>query len=259
MFGHAKLSIPAPARVRAERVDSRYGQLWFRADDDVMRPATINAGVWEPTETRLLEELVRPGCRFLDVGAHIGYFSVVAHAAAPDVVVDAIEPSPSTASLLRLNMFARNVSATVWEVGLGDRRDTFGFTEADHNPGDGRVEPGQNIADVIVPVLTADELFPDAVFHVIKIDVQGFEDQVLEGMQRIIHRSNELKVLVEFFPGAIIDRERSPLDTLRSYQAMGFRVEALVGDHLLGLPLDEVLDICARSGAQGFLTLLLSR
>jgi len=252
-------SIPPPARVAAERVESDFGPLWFRADDDVMRPATKNSGVWEPAETNLFATLVRPGCRFLDIGAHIGYFSIVAHKSAPSVVVDAIEPSPSTASLLRLNLFANDVDATVWEVGLADRRSTFGFTEADHNPGDGRVEPMLAEANVIVPVMTADELFPNGVFHLVKIDVQGFEDEVLEGMQGIIRRSQEVKILVEFFPGAIADRGRRPMDTLLSYEAMGLRVEALVGHKLLGLQLDEVLDICARQGDQGFVTLLLSR
>jgi FkbM family methyltransferase len=255
----APTSIPVAARVPAERIESKYGPLWMRADDHVMRPATKNSGVWEPTETQVLSTLVRPDCRFLDVGAHIGYFSVVANASAPNVVVDAIEPSPTTASLLRLNLFANNVNGTVWELAVGDKRDTLGFTEADHNPGDGRVVPGMWEANVVVPVLTADELFPDAVFHVIKIDVQGFEDEVLEGMQNIIRRSPELKVLVEFFPGALADRGRRPMDTLRSYEAMGFRIEALVGDKLLGLELNEILDICARAGDQGFVTLLLSR
>lgn len=243
----------------AERVRSQFGDLWFREDDDVMRTATRNAGVWESAETALLTKLIRPGCRFLDVGAHIGYFSVVAHASASDVTVDAVEPSPTTAALLRLNLFAHRVNARVWEVGLGDRHDTIGFTEADHNPGDGRVEPSLDRASVIVPVLTADELFPDGIFQVVKIDVQGFEDEVLEGMQGIIRRSTELKVLVEFFPAAIAERGRKPFDTLRSYEAMGFRVEALVGEHLLGLPPDQILDICARAGNQGFVTLLLSR
>jgi FkbM family methyltransferase len=252
-------SVPRPARVRAERVRTDFGDLWFRSDDDVMRPATRNSGVWEPEETRALRGLIRPGCRFLDVGAHIGYFSLVAHSTAPGVVIHAIEPSPSTASLLRLNMFAHRIDATVWEIGLGDRHQTFGFTEAQHNPGDGRIEPGLEIADVIVPVLTADELFPDEVFHIVKIDVQGFEDEVLEGMQQLIHRSPELKVLVEFFPGAIADRGRRPIDTLSSYQAMGFRIEALIGDRLLGLPLEEVVSTCATAGANGFVTLLLSR
>ena len=253
------MNVPGGARVPSERISSSFGALWMRADDDVMRPATKNSGVWEPGETAVLERLIRPGCRFLDVGAHVGYFSLVAHASASNVVVDAVEPHPDNAALLRLNLFANKVNACVWELGLGDTRDTLGFTEAAHNPGDGRVDPKMLTANVIVPVITADELFPDAIFHVIKIDVQGFEDEVLEGMQRIIRRSTEVKVLVEYFPGALVDRGRHPLDTLHTYEAMGFRLEALVGDRVLGLPPDEILDVCSRSGAQGFLTLLLSR
>lgn len=260
MIGRAKvLAAPGSARVPSERVMSKFGLLWFRADDDVMRPATKHSGVWEEGETEALRRLVQRGCRFLDVGAHIGYFSLVAHTSAPDVVVHAVEPSPSTASLLRLNLFAHSIDSTVWELGLGSRRDTLGFSEADHNPGDGRVVLDLDFADVVVPVLPADELFPREVFHVVKIDVQGFEDLVLEGMQGVIRRSPNIKILIEFFPGAISDRGRSPMNTLQSYQRMGFSIEALVGSKVLPLSLDGILNTCAEAGAQGFVTLLLSK
>ena len=63
------------------------------ANDDVMRPAVQRTGLWEPGETAVLRQLVKPSCRILDVGAHIGYFSVVAHRAVPGVVIDAVEPA----------------------------------------------------------------------------------------------------------------------------------------------------------------------
>lgn len=250
--------LPTPALGAAERVDTDFGPLWFRSDDDVMRPMARQTRRWEVGETSLLLSLVKPGHRILDVGAHIGYFSAVAHSGAPGVTIDAIEPDAFTAALCELNLFAVGAQATVWRCGLGDRRDTLGFTVAQHNPGDSRVVHDAT-ANAIVPVVPGDELFPDARFDIVKIDVQGFERQVFLGMQGLLRRSRDVKVLVEFFPGAIIDGGSRPLDTLREYEAMGFTVRALVGDKLRELDFDEVVAVCSSSGPQGFVTLLLSR
>ncbi|MFN8024095.1 MAG: FkbM family methyltransferase [Acidimicrobiales bacterium] len=252
-------SIPGPALGSAERVDTAVGPLWFRADDDVMRPAVIRTGWWERGEAQLLQQLVKPGARVLDVGAHIGYFGVVAHRAAGGVRIDAVEPDPFSARLCELNLFAAGASATVWTCGLGAVRDTLAFESSEHNPGDSRVVERATSAGVVVPVVPADELFPDGRFDVVKIDVQGFEREVILGMQGIIRRSHGVKVLVEFFPGAIADAGRRPIDTLTEYQAMGFTVEALVGDQLRSMSFDEIITVCTSSGPQGFVTLLLRR
>lgn len=252
-------AVPAPAVGDAELIDTHFGTMWFRADDDVMRPAARSSGLWEPGETRLLQQLMRPNARVLDVGAHIGYFSRVAHHCAQGVRITAIEPDPFTARLCELNLFAVRADATVHTCALGDRRDTLAFTKAEHNPGDSRVVQSAKLASTVVAVVPADELLEGQAFDLIKIDVQGFEEQVLLGMQGIIARSGGLQMLLEFFPGAIADSGRRPADVLASYERMGFEVRALVGDQLRQLPASELVAICASAGAQGFLTLLLSK
>src|ERR1700734_3130183 len=53
------------------------GKLWISRRDQVMRPYMARAGTWEPEEGHVLLALTKPGCRFLDIGANIGYFSVL--------------------------------------------------------------------------------------------------------------------------------------------------------------------------------------
>lgn len=253
------MQIPAPAVGTAERVDSEFGPMWFRADDDVMRPAVISSGLWEPGETRLLQRLLRPGSRVLDIGAHIGYFSLVAHRSATGVGIVAVEPDPFTARLCELNLFAAGAQARTYTCALGAEVDTLGFTSAEHNPGDSRVDPSLARASTIVPVLPADLLLPGESFDIIKVDVQGFEDQVLLGLQGIISRSVGLQMLIEFFPGAIADAGQRPADVLTTYELMGFAVRALVGERLLEMPSAELVSLCRSAGPQGFVTLLLSK
>ena len=59
------------------------------------------------------------GARFLDVGANIGYFSLLAARSHTGVTIDAVEPFPSTVDVLRMNLWLNEIEATVWPVALG--------------------------------------------------------------------------------------------------------------------------------------------
>lgn len=251
--------LPQPAAGKMERVQSKIGPLWFRTDDDVMRPYVRKSGSWEPGETAIVQKLVKTSFRILDVGAHIGYFSVVAHRAAHGVVIDAIEPDPFSARIAELNLFEAGANARVWTCGLGDARGALALNSAVNNPGDSRVLPQAVTAEILVPVVAADELFPDAKFDIIKIDVQGHEREVMLGMRSLLQRNLSTKVLLEFFPTAIIEKGVRPIDVLLEYESMGFLITTIVGDQLRDLSLDQIISACADSGPSGFLTLLLHR
>jgi FkbM family methyltransferase len=242
-----------------ELVESHLGQVWFRVDDDVIRPAVRISGHWEPQEESLLRQLVQSGCRFLDVGANIGWFSILAAQIAPNVEIDAVEPMPRSLQALRMNLWTHVPGALIHPVALGDRRSVVAMEEAPHNPGDARVMPAAETATVLVASISGDELFEGRAFDVIKVDVQGFELDVLTGLQATIDRSPGLKCVVEFQPSALTDRGQSPQSTLEAYRSMGFAVHASVSDRLQPMSDDEILATCASAGAIGFVNLLLTR
>ena len=132
------------------------GKLWISRRDQVMRPYMARAGTWEPEEGRVLMSLTKPGCRFLDIGANIGYFSVLVHTAAAGVQVDAVEPDPTNVRVLRFNLWFNEVSGTVWPLALDDTSRALHLSDNEHNLGDlrtGRVEGGGGQAEAkwIVP------------------------------------------------------------------------------------------------------------
>jgi hypothetical protein len=84
------------------------GPLLLPSADEVITPTLCRYGVWEPGETRFLRALVRPGDVFVDVGAHVGYFSLLAASrVGEEGAVIAVEPEPRNLRLLRANL-ARN-------------------------------------------------------------------------------------------------------------------------------------------------------
>ena len=70
--------LPPPVRDGGpfERIETDLGPLWMQTSDEVMRPYLLRRKAWEESTGALLRRLLRPGARFLDVGANVGYFSL---------------------------------------------------------------------------------------------------------------------------------------------------------------------------------------
>jgi FkbM family methyltransferase len=254
--------IPPALEGSFECLDTDVGLLWMSTDDEVMRPFIRSRGTWEPEEGRLLRTLMRPGCRFLDVGANVGYFTLMAARAVPDAVIDAVEPHPDNVAALRMNLWANRVKSTVWPLALDARTGTVSLTTAPTNLGDTRseeVRPGEDLVHgLVVPSARADDLFPGRAFDVVKIDVQGFELEVLTGMQGIVANSPGVRMVVEFWPTAIRERGADPLSVLAHYRDMGFDLCGNVNDRLDRLSDAELLQLCDGAGRNGQVNLLLT-
>jgi FkbM family methyltransferase len=136
---------------------------------------------------------------FLDVGAHIGYYAVMAASFVPEVY--AFEPDPRTIPLLRA---ATRDRASVVEAAVGRMSGTRWFQL--------NAEPAiSHFSDsgIEVPVVTIDEFVLSRVANRvsgIKIDVEGWDFEVLEGAQRVIRRDQPL-VLTEFSESPTNDLE----------------------------------------------------
>jgi FkbM family methyltransferase len=243
-----------------ECVPSDVGQLWFPVSDHVMRPYISRHGYWEKDEGALLRRLVRPGMRFLDVGANVGYFSrFVAHSTA-NVHIDAVEPHPLLARILELNLWIGRVDATVWPVAVGSGARAASLTSAPTNPGDTRSAMSNldgTQAQVVAPACAMDELLPDAKIDVAKIDVQGAEADVVSGMQELIRRCPNIAVVAEFWPTPLRESGRDPLDVLHGYRRQGLRIVTCIGAWMGELSDREVVATCASGGREGAVNLLL--
>lgn len=84
---------------------TRFGARMRTRLDDLVEHAIYYFGCWEPNLTAVIAERLRPGMLFVDAGANVGYFSLLAAHLGADVV--AIEAAPHTARRLRDNL-ARN-------------------------------------------------------------------------------------------------------------------------------------------------------
>lgn len=254
------LRVPSPLSHPATQVRTDVGELVLPADDQVLLPYMQRAGTWEPSEGELLRSLLTPRTRFLDVGANVGYFSIFASKACYEGSVDAVEPDPRNFEFLKMNLWVNGAHhVKSWPVALGDRRGLVRLLFDKGNSGNTRVTHALGASAHVAALITADELFDGRLFDVVKIDVQGFEADVVLGMRRMICRAKHLAMVVEFFPRAIVERDAKPAEVLRTYRELGLDRVVSVAGRLARMEDDEILTVCAEAGRDGFVNLLLKK
>jgi len=145
----------------------------------------------------LVLDYLRPGDIFIDVGANVGVYSLLA-SITPDVVVHAFEPSSTTSMRTKANVALNGLEfrIKVVQAALGASRGsallTVGLDAVNRV-----VREGESTSVEVVPVETLDEYLHDddrTRVRMMKIDVEGHELEVLHGARNLI--SDTLPVLI---------------------------------------------------------------
>jgi FkbM family methyltransferase len=153
-----------------------------------------------PTQ-QLLQAVLRPGDRVCDIGANIGMISLLAaHLVGPSGRVEAFEPNPACAEKIR-QLIAENElgQVHVHVLGLSDEPATLTLSVPLINSGEASFAPPRypqsELRQVTVDVKRGDDVIdlmrPPAV---IKIDVEGFECRVIDGLRGVLSSAHPLVI-----------------------------------------------------------------
>lgn len=215
-----------------EQLASAVGPLLLPARDQVMRAQIARTGDWEPDEAMLFAGAIAPGTTVVDIGAHVGYYTLLSAAAAGRRGrVIAVEPDPVNAALLRENVRRRRlrtvtvIEAAAWRetTRLALRRDPT----ASANSADNRIDASGRAADSTeVAAVALDDILASADVRAVKVDAQGADHAALEGMSATLERCKPF-VLAEFWPAGIRELGEDPVGVIDGYRALGLRVEML--------------------------------
>lgn len=180
--------------------------IYLHTDPDVWISDYIRAGqVFEPHIVCLLRSLVRQGDHVLDVGANIGYTSMIASiCAGTGGRVDAFEPEPRNIKLLRRNAeLAPIAPIAVHPYAAASENGLRLLSLSSDNLGDHRIERDFGSRDALLVDacrIDAFEMFEASSVDVVKIDTQGAETEVLEGMTGLVEQNPFMRRIVEFWP-----------------------------------------------------------
>jgi len=200
----------------------------------------LHGGEWEANYTAAFRRMLRPGARVVDVGANLGWYTLIA---APIVGatgrVYAIEPNPVLAQLVHASVRTNGFGdwAQVLQVAVGDVPGVVDLIAEPAMPGGGFIRPfhpetqdtpsqATRVAALPLDSLLAREAAP---IDVVKMDIEGWEGMALRGMAATFDRSPGMRLLVEWGP-AQDDTPAPRAETAAWLAARGYRCFRVADD-----------------------------
>ena len=231
-------------------------KIYADAEDWGISPHLMLDGYWEPRVTETILELARPGITAIDVGANLGYFTILmAAGVGPQGRVLAFEPHPRMGDLLtrsvHLNGFADR--AELHRVALGDvEGGPVDFSTPKRFPGGGMVgvSDGAEMLNIRCERRRLDAVPGASEAALVKIDAEGAEQSIWRGMAGLIAGTALRHVVLEFAREAYAD----PVELLEQARAAGFHIERI--DDVRGRVKSDAAQVLAGAPMQ---MLLLSR
>lgn len=176
-------------------------------DDNPTTPAKV-ALEYEPRKVRWLQEHLKPGMCFVDVGAHHGYYTLLAaNLVGFGGFMLAFEPDPDNFKVLMKNKILNHYNQ-IWlsNVALSHENDggkpLYRYNRSDQSS---FYPPFDNASYVCIATTYMFDTFieqyvPFIIPDVIKIDTQGHEYQVVQGMEQTLKANPDCKVILEVHP-----------------------------------------------------------
>jgi FkbM family methyltransferase len=219
----------------------------YRMRIDWTRFRSFIYGTWEPEVLGAVTSTVTPGMTVIDIGAHIGYYTLLfAKLAGADGRIISFEPFPQNFALLKENVGLNHLDhVLVLPQAVFSRDDEIMLTVPDelHNSGEASVAQTPGTAQLRVQALTLDSYCGSASVQpdFLKMDVEGAEYDVLLGARETITRCHP-KLLIELhhFDG---NTAAHPVPEL--LDSWGYDVQwlerSLMTSHILALPEPAVI------------------
>lgn len=190
------------------RILGKY-KIYVDTRDIGITPHLVMDGFWETWLTQCLSKIIKPGDICIDIGANYGYYSVLMSTLTGEKGrTIAIEPNPYVIGLLRATASVHSSRIEPIQVALSDVSGSTTLIIPDNYYGDASIverrdKPRVSRSRVDVKTQTLDELarqleLPSV--DLIKMDVEGAEPRVFNGMSETIAKNPGLRILVEYSP-----------------------------------------------------------
>jgi len=179
-----------------------YGHKMFLDKKDCLRLSVH--GVYEELETKTINENIKEGDTVLDIGANIGYYTLIfARLVGKSGKVFAFEPDPENFSILERNIKINNYkNVTLVKSAVSNFSGKTKLFLSDDAKLHSLYKNNENGKAIEIKTIKLDDFFKDYKngINFIKIDIEGSEMPAFEGMSQIIRKNNNIKIATEFKP-----------------------------------------------------------
>jgi FkbM family methyltransferase len=196
------------------------------APDMFISAQIVQNGEWEPFETELMQCFLRPGDVFVDIGANIGWYTIVAASIVGSKGhVYAFEPARANFEIAARNLNLNSLrNVTLERIAISDRVGTDMLHLSTDNLGDHRLfEWDESRSSQTVPVTSLGRYFegnPTSV-RVLKVDAQGSEARIFAGLPDDFVRTRGIAaMLLEYWPFALAQSGSSARALIQKLRAL---------------------------------------
>lgn len=221
-------------RMLASAPDRTSEDLYMYLDPQEWIQITMLSGrPYEPETSRLIRRLLGPGDTFVDVGAHVGWFALIAaRCVGKSGRVVAVDPQPYNCERLMNNAMANGFENIVVVPVAASDIDNFAIVRQQGARDKARFSlDGRGVNDTIVrfycPTIRLDTLLRQLEIdeaNIVKIDVEGLEASVLRGAESILRRVRN--IVLEVLPETPNQNTKEVIEILT---AAGFHIQQVDG------------------------------
>lgn len=180
-------------------------------------------------EKQFFDKHLKPGMTVVDIGANQGLYTILfSRLVGPGGKVVSFEPEADMYEALAGNVSRNRVTNVEHhKVALGSEPGTAMLSRSLVHGGDNRLAPGHSehtSQKESVPVNTLDDVMGEQPVDFIKMDVQGWEGEVFQGMKRVLRSNLAVLIHFEFWPRGLRMAGCEPLKLLQDLSKQGFQL-----------------------------------
>jgi FkbM family methyltransferase len=231
-------------------------KIYLDANDLSLTPHLILDGYWESWITNFFMSIVKEGMTVLDIGANVGYYTLLAASAVgPNGKVFSFEANKKISDLVFFSSHVNgfNDRVTVINKAVFSEETELEFKIYDRYKGSSGIFETQEKATLfhdivrteIVKTITLDSYFAnDTKIDLIKIDAEGAEPFIFKGAARVLKNNPNLKIIMEFAPSTLNSNIGTAIDFFEGFIKMGYIISKINEDSTLTkLDINDVLNI----------------
>lgn len=184
--------------------------------------------------TEFIKKIIRDDDVIIDIGANIGYYALLEAKLASKGIVYAIEPVPENIELLKTNIKLNNCkNIFIFQLALGDKIGKAKMYIYDKLNWSSFIKSVDEtiIREINISLTTLDKFAEDYIHEpitFIRMDVEGYEYQIIKGSLRILKSSNHLRLCIELHPHLMPKEHMEELISI--LRNSGFKVRAIFLD-----------------------------
>jgi FkbM family methyltransferase len=235
------------------------GQVFFVDTSDIsLAPSLILHGQWEPGMTKVFTKTVKSGMTFIDIGSHMGYYTVLAGSCVGTTGrIFAFEANPKIFETLFKNVFVNGLLGTtkIENKAVYSHSTKLKFNTLKRASGGNSIVEfsdaykdmyKEEIQSFELDAISLDDYFSELPkkVDVMKIDAEGSEPYVFDGMKELIKNNDKLTIFCEFDMGLISGARSSPKEFLEKIVSWGFRIQKIQSDsNVVDVSIEELLSL----------------